>query len=206
MQTNDTRPLCRCGCGAGAYPDTGFARGWRPCLGTPERKFWARVQISDRCWDWTGATGGKAYGRFFLSGTDPIRAHRYAWSMVAGPLPDGMDVLHVCDRPICVRNDDVGTYEIEGILYERRGHLWLGTHAANMADKRLKGRNSHSGAGAHQARGERQGGAKLTEDDVREIRRLLALGRTHRSIAAQFDVSKGPITGIARKKLWRHVI
>jgi hypothetical protein len=55
-------------------------------------------------------------------------------------LPPHINILHTCDIPACVRNDDIGTYEIEGILYERRGHLWLADHAANMRDRAQKGR------------------------------------------------------------------
>lgn len=198
MRFSDSRPLCRCGCGAPAYPDSGFARGWQ---------FWARVQKSDGCWLWIGPLKGPgSYGRLRVN-ERIVRAHRIAWELASGALiPEGFHVLHTCDVRHCVRNDEEGVYEIQGLTYPRYGHLWLANHEANMADKRTKGRGNYPGAGEHQARGEKIGCAKLTEDDVRSIRQLLADGQSLRAIAAQFSVSKGPITGISRGKLWTHVV
>ena len=63
-------------------------------------------------------------------GAISISAHRLAWEMVYGPIPEGMQVLHRCDEPRCCNP----------------GHLFLGTAAENMADMRRKGRgrNQHS--------------------------------------------------------------
>lgn len=203
MHPNDTCVLCRCGCGEPAYPDSGFARGSRPCRGTDEQRFLARIDQSDTCWLWTGILKeADSYGRLWTS-RGLVRAHRFAWEMASGiPIPDGLDALHVCDIRHCVRNDDIGTYEVEGVLYERRGHLWLGNHAANMADKAQKGRAGR----LERPPGRGQGwNAKLTEEQVHEIRYLLEIGWTHRALAQKFGVSKGPITGIARGVLWKHI-
>ena len=54
-------------------------------------------------------------------------------------------------------------------------------------------------------KGEKNGRSKLTEKDVIEIRRLLALGHTHRTIAPQFRVSAGCIHSISRGKNWKHI-
>lgn len=87
------------------------------------------------CWVWTGchlASGG--YGQIGLSGRSR-RAHRLSWELATGEsIPPRMTILHVCDNPPCVRNDDVGTYEVAGRVLPRRGHLALGTHQDNMRD------------------------------------------------------------------------
>jgi HNH endonuclease len=69
--------------------------------------------------DGYGLRRGKAAERW---GTKYV--HRQVWIMVNGPIPAGMNVLHTCDNPPCFRYD----------------HLFLGTHADNVADKVAKGR------------------------------------------------------------------
>ena len=85
--------------------------------------FWGRVDKSAECWPWTGPTTEKGYGRFSL-GHRTWRAHRLAYELTHGPFPPDLFVLHRCDNPPCVRPD----------------HLFLGDHAANMADAVAKGR------------------------------------------------------------------
>lgn len=85
--------------------------------------FWSRVDKSGECWVWTGGTIGGGYGRFSAA---KILAHRHAWALTNGPVPDGLDVLHRCDNPPCVRPD----------------HLFLGTHTENMRDMTSKGRRA----------------------------------------------------------------
>jgi len=98
------------------------------------------------CWIWTGALHVRdGYGVF--STLDPKMvwgAHRYAWQLRNGPIPDGMHVLHRCDVRCCVNPD----------------HLFLGTHADNMRDKVSKNRQSI-------ARGSRP---QLSPGQVLEIR------------------------------------
>jgi hypothetical protein len=92
------------------------------------------------CWMWTA--GQDAYGYGFLAiGRSPRKAHQVAWEESSGPvIPPDMDICHTCDNRACVRNDVVGTYTVGGVLYERRGHLWIGDNAANQRDRRLKRR------------------------------------------------------------------
>jgi hypothetical protein len=98
-------------------------------------------------------------------------AHRIAWSRVFGPIPDGLVVCHRCDNPPCVRPD----------------HLFLGTHQDNDADRDAKGRT---------ANGERIGAAKLTDEQVAEIRRLRDAGLSQTSIAARYGVSQSHVSRI----------
>lgn len=78
-----------------------------------------------KCWEWSGAAYKGGYGR--LSVYDKVRpAHRLAFTVFNGPIPDGLHVLHSCDNPKCINP----------------AHLFAGTHQDNMADKCAKGRQS----------------------------------------------------------------
>jgi hypothetical protein len=57
----------------------------------------------------------------------------------------------------------------------------------------------------NQVRGVTHGRAKLTEDDVREIRRLSANGLTRKELAMRFGVSSTNITFVVTRKLWPHI-
>lgn len=87
-------------------------------------RFWARVDVVvGSCWVWTGAVGDHGYGRITEKGKR-YRAHRMAWLINCGEIPEGLSVLHKCDNPSCVNPD----------------HLFLGTQKVNIADGIQKGR------------------------------------------------------------------
>lgn len=133
------------------------------------------------CVEWQGAHSHKGYGEFWLDGS-MRQAHRVAWEIEYGPIPEGMWVLHSCDNRGCVNPK----------------HLFLGTHRDNMADMVAKGR----GAGA---RGARNGNASLTEREVSAIRFLLGYGESQRRVAQKFGVSQSLVGKIARREVWAHV-
>lgn len=96
-------------------------------------KFFAKsVWTVDGCLIWLGNTYNAGYGTVSYH-ADPhaerkmVATHRVAWMLKKGPIPDGMDVLHRCDRRLCMNIE----------------HLFLGTHAENMADMIRKGRGAH---------------------------------------------------------------
>jgi hypothetical protein len=80
-------------------------------------RFWNRILIppdpaggarEDRCWLWQGAKGSgagglhkAAYGNFKLYGRKVVKAHRFAWELFHGPIPEGMSVDHKCGNTLC---------------------------------------------------------------------------------------------------------
>lgn len=140
--------------------------------------FWSKVEKTRRCWRWRGGQVKDGYGVFRFPGGKKAGAHRVAYELAHGPIPEGMLVLHRCDNPVCVRPD----------------HLVLGTHQDNMRDRARKRR---------QARGEQHGRAKLSWRDVATIRRLHA--RRHSTVselARKYGVSKSAIQKVVNRETW----
>ena len=75
---------------------------------TPEQRFWGRVDFNGypryeaRCWLWTGHLMGIGYGQFKLNGKVQY-AHRVAYTLANGPIPDGLHIDHLCRNRGCVR-------------------------------------------------------------------------------------------------------
>lgn len=205
--------------------DTRQQRAYSP---TFRDRFQCRVEIGQDsdCWLWTGFTW-RGYGQISVGRATEGRlgVHIAAWEMASGErLPKGRLVGHTCDVRRCVRNDgEEGTYEVNGVLYRRFGHLWLGTIAANIADMVAKGRQASGDRATARrypervARGERHGShlhpesvlrgeqikqARLRETDVRAIRARIAGGDSQRLIAADYGVSRATIGLIATGRNW----
>lgn len=161
----------------------------RPKLRLGER-FWRKVEIAspDECWIWAASTNHAGYGQFNVQCGDTggcELAHRVVWKLYRGSIPEGMCVLHRCDNPPCVNPS----------------HLFLGSHADNMRDMAEKGRYV-----LPQLRGEGHHQAKLTEEQVRIIRRLSAQGGvSYAALGRRFGVSDVAIRLIVRRETWQHV-
>lgn len=136
------------------------------------------------CEEWTGAFAGSGYGTRWVAGRGHVSAHRYAWELAHGPIPDGLFVLHHCDNKRCVRVE----------------HLFLGTPADNMHDMDRKGRRR-----VVSTQGEARSDHKLTEVQVREIRAMAAGGMSYRRIALRYPVHASTVERIVRRQRWAHV-
>jgi len=152
--------------------------------GSTEARLRAHTRQGPSCWEWTGSRSN-GYGRIKVNGT-LLLAHRVAWALTHGPIPDGLVIAHRCDNPACVRVD----------------HLFVATQLENMQDMQAKGRlrppPRRVGAQHHQA--------KLTEASVRLIRRLYADGGiTQAMLAQRFGVSQTRISAVIRRANWAHV-
>jgi hypothetical protein len=94
------------------------------------------VDTSSGCREWTGGKNVQGYGLLFVDGRNQ-RIHRLAWTLVNGPIPPGIGVLHHCDNPPCCQTEPTEGYP--------DGHLFLGTQAENLADMTTKGRRGTNG-------------------------------------------------------------
>lgn len=150
--------------------------------GSLKERFLKFVEKSDGCWFWLGNRDHDGYGRWTVPELNTRIASRAAYKLFVGPIPDGMSVLHKCDNGAdgCVNP----------------GCLFLGTHNDNMADMVRKGRKPKGSAAVN---------AKLTEEQVLEIRRLAAMSVTFTDLAKKFGVSDVQIGRIVHRRFWRHV-
>lgn len=141
------------------------------------RAAWARLQDPaavrpGECWMWPGAKSRSGYGVVQRHGQK--LAHRAAWIEAHGPIPVGLVVCHRCDTPGCYRP----------------AHLFIGTHADNVADRIAKGRTFIPGSP--------DGRVKLTDSQVAEIRTERAAGAVIADIAHRYGVTPSLIGLIVR--------
>lgn len=157
----------------------------RPQTHAPEYDFWSmnrllrysRDDMNTGCRIWTGQInkpGG--YGRISYR-KKQWRAHRLAYVLLWGPIPEGMDLLHSCDNPLCINPH----------------HLRPGTHAENIAEAYRKGRKTVPQGPLHPR-------FKLTEEQARE-----AIESTEpvAIIAARFGVAKSTIYRLKNGTTWK---
>lgn len=162
-------------------------------------RFWSYVDQSggpNTCWEWT-ACRVWGYGHFGLpqgSGYKHVKAHRLAWVMTFGPIPDGLFVCHTCDNRACCNP----------------AHLWLGTNAENQQDAYRKGRSAYQRDPERFSpphwKGEAHHKAKLTEADVRHIRSLTLVRGDGPRLARDYGVSTTTINTIYRGDSWKHIL
>ena len=152
-----------------------------------EERFWTKVAKvdGDGCWEWLGSRvgSGKPEARYgqFASGDTQLKAHRVAWELTNGPIPEGMLACHRCDNPGCVRPS----------------HLFLGTPKDNSVDMVEKGRGwKHDGALCPRA--------KLTPEQVAEIRSKYVHGQYgYKRLGAEYGMDPGTIERIIKRETWR---
>jgi len=132
------------------------------------------------CFLWTASGGPNGYGHINIGGKT-VRAHRAAYELFKGPIPDNLCVLHTCDTPCCVNP----------------GHLFAGTQTDNMTDMIKKGRARYLAGESHP-----RGTAKLTEKQVLEIR--VATG-SQKQIAARYGIGCSNVSQIKSRQRWGHL-
>jgi len=158
----------------------------RPSIPIANR-FWSKVdkRKGNSCWLWLASISKRGYGNVskIMGGLRRnVGAHRVAWELINGPIPNGLCVLHKCDNPPCVRPS----------------HLFLGTQADNMKDCGVKGRQPGSNG---KCRGEMHIHHKLTWEKVREIR--ARKGEQARKLAWEYGVDESLIPRIWKNKVWK---
>lgn len=151
-------------------------------LTTKEKdRFLSKVNITKSCWLWKG-TVTRRYGHFGFRGKY-VRAHRFSYALFIGPIDPGKYILHKrgCGNPLCVNPH----------------HLYQGTHQDNVRDRIIWGKG-YFGTGNNTT--------LLTENDIREIRRLREEeGLSLRKIAAIFNIDKSHVRNISLGRAWKHI-
>lgn len=170
--------------------------------------FWSRVNKTDECWEWTrgGTVKGSntGYGRVSYQNKMHL-AHRVAYELTFGLIPEGVLVLHRCDNPPCCNPD----------------HLFLGDHSANMQDmlqkergvfqrhpEKLKAGKDHWTRARPDKvlKGEAHPQCKLTAEQVKRIFADKAAGLSDRKIAALYGVHERTIGRILKGQNWRRTL
>lgn len=149
-------------------------------LESVKKRFEKHVVRNDGCWDWKGCIHHSGYLPFNYYGSINSYAHIVSWKIHFGEIPKGMCVCHKCDNKKCTNPE----------------HLFLGTQKENVDDMYSKNRGQ-TGTKHHKA--------KLDDEKVKEIKKLLLLGVTMTRIAKDYGVSCGTIFFIKEEKIWKHI-
>jgi hypothetical protein len=133
---------------------------------------------TDSCIKWIRYKNPAGYGQLRVENVAWL-AHRYVYTQLHGNIPPGLVIMHTCDNPACVNPR----------------HLQLGTHGQNVRDKEAKGRGNA---------GERNGQAKLSQDEITRIRDLHATGEySFAELGRIYEVHRSCIFKIVNKLHWK---
>lgn len=159
----------------------GFASSAKNLTEQDIKKFWSFISCPGPkpCWLWKQGGHTFGYGSIQFRGERHL-AHRLAWCLTHGDIPEGKHVCHKCDTPQCCNPS----------------HLFIGTAKDNQDDCTIKRRRPRGGT---------HGMSKLTDEKVREIRCLHAQGVPLITISKQFGVGSSNLIFIVRRQTWTHV-
>jgi hypothetical protein len=150
---------------------------------------WEKVEKTPTCWLYHGWRNNKGYGMIGdAAGGHRYRhqlAHRIAYELTVGVIPDGKNVLHHCDVPLCVNP----------------AHLYIGTQKENVRDMITRGRRKE-----YDRRGERNPATQLTDVQASTIRRLAADGISPVVLARRFGLKhRNRVYDILHRRTFAHV-
>jgi hypothetical protein len=143
-------------------------------------RFMKKVDKTETCWLWTACKDEGGYGHFRLGNKMPP-AHRVSFEHFKEPILQGLNVNHTCDNPPCVNPE----------------HLWQGTQKEGIVDRDSKGR---------QMKGEKQCLAKLTEQQVLDIRtKYIPRVYTQIMLMKEYNIGKSTVKQIIQRRTWKHI-
>jgi hypothetical protein len=144
--------------------------------------FWSHLNKKENgCWEWSHRRNPSGYGTLKVMNKHAL-AHRIAWEIAVSEIPENLCVLHRCDNPSCCNP----------------AHLFLGTREENNADKMSKGRHVSLNGTKHPR-------TYISEDKVKEIRRMAESKIPHRRIAQHFNMPYQTVYSIISRASWKHV-
>jgi len=180
--------ICKCKCGiereviiSALFSGKSKSCGCSRLVDNRREKFFSTRYVvkENGCWEWVGGRDKNGYPLFGVR----TKGHRYSYERFKGPIPKGLCVCHNCPG-----GDNKGCVNPE--------HLWIGTHAENIHDKKPKGKQNF---------GENHGRKKLNEKDVLDIKRRFQAGELGTKLAKEYGVSSGLIYHIKDGLIWRHL-
>lgn len=150
---------------------------------TVAERFWEKADRSGDCWIWMASLDSGGYGHFWYGGR-LVQAHRVSWILANGPIPSGKQLNHRCHDRRCVRPD----------------HLYLGTQSENIHDTEGAARGRHP-------RGEANGRARLTAEQVRALRVAYRPGRKGNlsKLARIVGMTRGGLHHVVTGHVWKEV-
>lgn len=180
----------QCACGSKFFASPSDIRSGRvvDCGCATPRKYRNRplvpwqVDPASGCYVWASVSSQRSARPYLKSRRLGIQAlaYRVIYEVMVGPIPDGAHLLHSCDNPACVNP----------------AHLRVGTHADNMRDMAERNRCMH---------GESHYRARLTSDNVAQIKRRLRLGESVSTLAVAYSVDQSTVSKIKIGAQWRRV-
>lgn len=143
-----------------------------------ETKLLSRIQKTESCWNWTGRLDAGGYGRFSQGSGHWTKAHRAAYTLWKGEIPEGLVLRHLCNNRKCVNPD----------------HLETGTMKDNVADMFRTNPPDRTGNRSHSK--------KIRQEDAAEIHQWRELGYTQQAIGEAFGLRQGHISRILAGRCW----
>lgn len=192
-------------------------------------RFKAKVDVRgpDECWPWkAGVSKKQGYGVFWAHGKS-FYAHRIAFDLEKGDIPDTLLVLHHCDNTGCCNPKHLyaGTDKANALDRERRDRShpkfgddnpsrkhpellkWKDTHALRLDPSRIARGDRHKSKTKPESisKGEQHPQAKLTDTQVNEIRSKRNSGATYTELMKEYGMTRASICLIVNRKTWRHL-
>jgi len=152
-------------------------------------KKYTSLKKENGCIEWKGSRDVYGYGQFCIKSENETKnkfvfAHRESYRFFNGELPEKLNVCHRCDNPCCVNPK----------------HLWIGTHQQNHKDMHKKGREEHGAP-----KGKFCHSAKINEEKVRIIRKMLNAGYSQTEVGRIFGIGQASVWKIKNWISWKHV-